>query len=61
MANERNIHWVRVQLRVNAPLPSLYPSWDRYIEDCAKVGEMDSFFETSRPLQLLIMKPPYLL
>ncbi|KAK9139517.1 hypothetical protein Scep_009198 [Stephania cephalantha] len=33
MINERNIHWVRVKLRVNAPLPSLYPSWDRYVED----------------------------
>ncbi|KAK9140203.1 hypothetical protein Scep_009884 [Stephania cephalantha] len=61
MANERNIHWVRVQLRVNAPLPSLYPSWDRCVEDAPKVCEMDSFFKTSRPLQLLIMKPPYLL
>ncbi|KAK9162301.1 hypothetical protein Syun_003203 [Stephania yunnanensis] len=36
MANEMNIHWVRVQLRVNAPLPFLYPSWDRYVEECAK-------------------------
>ncbi|KAK9160247.1 hypothetical protein Syun_006588 [Stephania yunnanensis] len=42
MANERNIHWVRVQLRVNASLPSLYPSWDRYVEDCAK-GWRDGF------------------
>ncbi|KAK9083463.1 hypothetical protein Scep_029934 [Stephania cephalantha] len=42
MANERNIHWVRVQLRVNAPQPSLYPSWDRYVEDCAK-GWRDGF------------------
>ncbi|KAK9140095.1 hypothetical protein Scep_009776 [Stephania cephalantha] len=42
MANERNIHWVMVQLRVNAPLPSLYPSWDRYVEDCAK-GWRDGF------------------
>ncbi|KAK9101033.1 hypothetical protein Scep_024463 [Stephania cephalantha] len=42
MANERNIHWVRVQLRVNAPLPSLYPSWDRYVENCAK-GWRDGF------------------
>ncbi|KAK9092980.1 hypothetical protein Syun_027891 [Stephania yunnanensis] len=36
MINERNIHWVRVKLRLNAPLPSLYPSWDRYVEECAK-------------------------
>ncbi|KAK9088205.1 hypothetical protein Scep_027287 [Stephania cephalantha] len=42
MANERNIHWVRVQLHVNAPPPSLYPSWDRYVEDCAK-GWRDGF------------------
>ncbi|KAK9105066.1 hypothetical protein Scep_021910 [Stephania cephalantha] len=40
MANERNIHWVR--LRVNAPLTSLYPSWNRYVEDCAK-GWRDGF------------------
>ncbi|KAK9140085.1 hypothetical protein Scep_009766 [Stephania cephalantha] len=53
MANERNIHWVRVQLHVNAPPPSLYPSWDQTLRIAApKVGEMDSFFETSRPLQL---------
>ncbi|KAK9160663.1 hypothetical protein Syun_007004 [Stephania yunnanensis] len=42
MTNEKNIHWVRVQLRVNAPLPSLYPSWDRYVEDCVK-GWRDGF------------------
>ncbi|KAK9104968.1 hypothetical protein Scep_021812 [Stephania cephalantha] len=29
MVNERNIHWVRVKLIVNAPLPSLYPAWER--------------------------------
>ncbi|KAK9128326.1 hypothetical protein Syun_017123 [Stephania yunnanensis] len=42
MINDMNIHWVRVKLRVNAPLPSLYPSWDRYVEDCAK-GWRDGF------------------
>ncbi|KAK9148364.1 hypothetical protein Scep_007121 [Stephania cephalantha] len=36
MVNERNIHWVRVKLTVNAPLPSLYPAWERYVEECAK-------------------------
>ncbi|KAK9169470.1 hypothetical protein Syun_001610 [Stephania yunnanensis] len=36
MINDRNIHWVRVKLRMNALLPSLYPSWDRYVEECAK-------------------------
>ncbi|KAK9166645.1 hypothetical protein Scep_001836 [Stephania cephalantha] len=42
MINERNIHLVRVKLIVNAPLPSLYPSWERYVEECAK-GWRDGF------------------
>ncbi|KAK9166756.1 hypothetical protein Scep_001947 [Stephania cephalantha] len=42
MINDRNIHWLRVKLRVNAPLPSLYPLCDRYVEDCAK-GWRDGF------------------
>ncbi|KAK9084475.1 hypothetical protein Scep_030946 [Stephania cephalantha] len=62
MANEMNIHWVRCDLRVNAP--HCHPYIHRGIgtlKTAPKVGEMDSFFETSRPLQLPMMKPPYLL
>ncbi|KAK9157016.1 hypothetical protein Scep_003590 [Stephania cephalantha] len=50
MINDRNIHWVMVKLRVNALLPSLYLSWDRYVEDCAK-GWRDGFvFRDIAPL-----------
>ncbi|KAK9112117.1 hypothetical protein Scep_019636 [Stephania cephalantha] len=58
MINDRNIHWLRVLLSTNAPLPSVYPSWVRYAQDSAK-GWRDRFvFRDIAPLQLYLM-PPY--
>ncbi|KAK9093025.1 hypothetical protein Syun_027936 [Stephania yunnanensis] len=54
MINDRNIHWLRVKLSTNAPLPSLYPSWVRYVQDSAK-GWRDRFvFRDIAPIATLL-------